>query len=448
MTNKTDIKVFLVNIITTGILIFILFWAWKFYLDNNFNDFLRSEAKLHTSKFLRDKEVKCSDMRSYKIESNEYNDAMFSKEIKVEKNTPYRVSCMVKTNNIEVEKEKSDIGAQISISDTTEKSISVGGTQDWQKLEFVFNSKNREKVDIAFRLGGVEGKAKGEAWFSDFLIEKGNKEENNHWKYSCFIFQNTSVNIDGKQININVTNEDIRNIKQTIKRFERSCNTLSKGKMKANCDIHIIEPPVSSLSYDEDFGYYLEPKDIEPHIKDIIDKNNYDHIFAIVRLGNDQYMTEIEVKDWIGLGSMDYYGIGFSNIRLPNDSKSYTYKYITGINEFPEEVFLHEFLHSLERTAKESGYKIPALHDYDKYGYTDEKLIGQNKWYTDYMNKEIETSNEKVGLPEEIYNIKPAKNSNFEYSYKLDEYKEPQNFIEEVQQIFNRLYDKIKSRKI
>ena len=31
----------------------------------------------------------------------------------------------------------------------------------------------------------------------------------------------------------------------------------------------------------------------------------------------------------IGLdfGSMDYYGIGFSNIRLPNDSKSYIYKY-------------------------------------------------------------------------------------------------------------------------
>ena len=443
MTNKTDIKVFLVNIITIGILIFILFCAWNFYLDNNFNDFLRSEAKVHTSKFLRDNKVKYSDMRSYKIESNEYNDAMFSKEIKVEKNTPYKVSCMVKTNNIEAEKEKSDIGAQISISDTTEKSISIDGTQDWQKLEFVFNSKNREKVDIAFRLGGVDGNAKGEAWFSDFLIEKGNKEENNDWNYACFILKNTSVNIDGKQINIKVTDEDIRNIKETIKRFERSCNTLSKGKIKANCDIHIIDQPVSSLSYDEEFGYYLEPKDIEPHIKDIINTNNYDHIFAIVRLGNDQYMTEIEVKDWIGLGSMDYYGIGFSNIRLPNASKSYTYKYITGINEFPEEVFLHEFLHSLERTAKESGYEIPALHDYEKYGYENEKLVGQKKWYMDYMNKEIKTSNGKVGLPAEIYNIKPAKNSNFEYSYKLDVYKEPQNFIEEVQQVFNKVCKKI-----
>ena len=443
MTNKTDIKVFFINIITTIFLIFILFLAWNFYLDNNFNDFLRSEAKLHTSKFSRDNEVKYSNVRSYKIESNEYNDAMFSKEIEVEKNTPYKVTCMVKTDNVEPEKEKSNVGAQISITDTTEKSISIDGTQDWQKLEFLFNSKNREKVDIAFRLGGIGGNAKGKVWFSDFSIEKGNKEENNDWNYACFIFQNTNVNIDGKPIDINVTNEDIRNIRETIKRFEKSCNTLSKGKMKANCDIHIIKEPVSNLSYDDEFGYYLEPKDIELQIKDIVSQNNYDHIFAIVRLGNDKYMTEIEVKDWIGLGAMDYYGIGFSNIRLPNASKSYTYRYKTRINEFPDEVFLHEFLHSLERTAKESGYVIPALHDYKKYGYTDEKLVGQKKWYMDYMNKEIKTNDGLIGLPVEIYNIKPAKKSNFEYSYKLKVYKEPQNFIEEVQQVFNKVCKKI-----
>ena len=52
----------------------------------------------------------------------------------------------------------------------------------------------------------------------------------------------------------------------------------------------------------------------------------------------------------LDLGAMDYYGIGYSNIRLPNSSKSYIYKYNTRINTFPEEVFLHEFLHSLERT--------------------------------------------------------------------------------------------------
>ena len=74
---------------------------------------------------------------------------------------------------------------------------------------------------------------------------------------------------------------------------------------------------------------------------------------------------------------MDYYGIGFSNIRLPNDSKSYIYKYDSRINAFPEEVFLHEFLHTLERNAKEYGYERPELHDYEKYGYQNEKIYGR-----------------------------------------------------------------------
>ena len=111
---------------------------------------------------------------------------------------------------------------------------------------------------------------------------------------------------------------------------------------------------------------------------------------------------------------MDYYGIGFSNIRLPNSSRSYVYRYNTKINQFPEEVFLHEFLHSLERNSEEYGYTVPALHDYEQYGYENEALVGQRQWYKDYMNKNVRTSSGNIGLPEEIYSLKPAKESNFE----------------------------------
>lgn len=141
---------------------------------------------------------------------------------------------------------------------------------------------------------------------------------------------------------------------------------------------------------------------------------------------------------------MDYYGIGFSNIRLPNSSKSYIYKYNTRVNIFPEEVLMHEFLHSLERTAEEYGYERPELHDYEKYGYKNENLIGQKKWYTDYMNKNITTSTGKIGLPEEIYTLKPAKNSNFNYSYSINEFKQPENIIEEIKEMFNNITRKVK----
>ena len=68
------------------------------------------------------------------------------------------------------------------------------------------------------------------------------------------------------------------------------------------------------------------------------------------------------------------------------------YKYDTRVNTFPEEVFLHEFLHSLERTAQEYDYDIPALHDYEKYGYKEENLNGLKSWYKDYMNKNVKSS--------------------------------------------------------
>ena len=443
MRNDKSAKALIINIFTFVILTIAIYLAYQFYQSNNFNDFIRSEANLKISEFKRDKKEKYSDSRSYKITSNEFNDAMFSKEIQVEKNTPYKVTCMIKTKGVEADKNASSIGAQISISNTVERSVAISGDSDWQKVEFIFNSKNRETVDIAFRLGGTEGYAKGEAWFADLKIEEGQTEEDSNWQFACFIFENTNVNIDNQEINIQVTNSDITDIKNTIERFENSCNHLSEGKMTANCDIYEIQDPITSLSYDNEFGYYVAPEDIETQIKDIINQNNYDHIFVVVRLGNEEYEDDIEIKDWIGLGRMDYYGIGFSNIRLPNSSKSYIYKYDTRVNQFPEEVFLHEFLHSLERTAEEYGYDIPELHDYKEYGYENEYLIGQKQWYEDYMNKEIYTSNGYVGLPEEVYILKPAKRSNFNYPYELDVYSEPQNIIEEIREIFGNLFRNI-----
>lgn len=129
---------------------------------------------------------------------------------------------------------------------------------------------------------------------------------------------------------------------------------------------------------------------------------------------------------------MDYYGIGFSNIRLPNSSQSYMYKYDARVNLFPEEVFLHEFLHSLERTSLEYGYERPELHSYAEYGYSEQKLVGLKEWYKDYMNCTI---NGKLGLNKIVYTLKPTKPSQFNYSIKLNEFEE-YNLIDNVKNMF------------
>ena len=61
------------------------------------------------------------------------------------------------------------------------------------------------------------------------------------------------------------------------------------------------------------------------------------------------------------------------------------------------------------------------------------------------MNKNIKTSKGYIGLPEEVYNLKPAKSSDFKYSYKIDEFHEPQNIIENIRQLFKNVVNNVKN---
>lgn len=152
----------------------------------------------------------------------------------------------------------------------------------------------------------------------------------------------------------------------------------------------------------------------------------------------------------IGLdfGGMDLHGIGYSNIRLPNDQKSYIYTYDSRINTFPEEVFVHEFLHSLERILMEYEYDIPQLHDNEKYGYKEQRLVGLKQWYNDYMTCNITTSNgSKTGLDPIVYNLKPSHESNFKYAVELDFSKEPQNIIEEIKGLLENIFNMFGKRQ-
>ena len=438
---KKDYKVgkLIGNLIALTILTVFLIFAWKIYQKNNFNDFVRAEYNLDTSEFTRDEDVKFGDANSYRIDSPIFNDAMFYKTIDVTPNTVYRVTCKIKTQDVVTEKEYTDAGAHISIGNTFEKSDNVIGTTDWTEVTLYFNSKNRNKVDLGFRLGGAEGFAKGTAWFTDFTIESGIADKSNDWKYLCILFDNVDVNIDGENVKLELTQTDKEDIVACLKRFKSSMEEMSEGKIIVNYDLYEVTNPITHFSYDEDTGYYVSGYDVKDVLNEYLKEGIYDHIFIAFRTGDINKEQSIYVNDWIGLGSMEYRGLGFSNIRLPNDDKSYIYKYDPEVNTFPEEVFIHEFLHTLERNAEEYGYERPELHSNATYGYQSEKLYGLKKWYQDYMNKNISTGNGKIGLPEEIFTKKPVTSVDFGYSYKMDTFKEPDNFMEELSNIFVRI---------
>ena len=134
---------------------------------------------------------------------------------------------------------------------------------------------------------------------------------------------------------------------------------------------------------------------------------------------------------------MEYKQIGFSNIRLPDNRNSGIYEYSI-FNKFPQEVFLHEFLHTLERNEHENGNQIAKLHDNEKYGYTESATEGLKEWYEDYMQNTIENA-PNMGLTDFAYASKPIHESNFEYGIELDYLDEPDNIIEEIRSIIDRI---------
>lgn len=300
MNNKGSVISRIFSWIFTVIVVVILIKTYQTYKKHYFGDFIKAENQMHISSFYRDSENKYSKYDSYKIESPEYNDAVFYKEIEVKPNTPYRVTCMVKTETVERQMQNTDSGAMICLLDTTEVSESIVGTNDWQKLTFMFNSKNRETVKIAFRLGGNLGNCKGTAWFSDFKLEEGiSSNKDSEWKFACFIFKN--MDIDEHDINISMNLHDIENIKSNMQRFAQSCEELSENKMSVEYDIYEINEPITTLTYSEEHKYHVSPQDVQDIVSNAIAENEYDHIIAVVRMGNEEEGIAVNVGDWIGL---------------------------------------------------------------------------------------------------------------------------------------------------
>lgn len=418
-------------IILIGLITALVYIYNKYY----FNDFIKANENKGETSYYRDSSQKYNGQKSYCIENKDYNDALFFKEISVKKDTPYRITCMVKTENVESDKPETS-GACISIMGTADQTIPIQGTTDWQKVTLLVDSKEQDKLDISFRLGGYDGYSKGKVWFSDIHVEEGIKDETSDWNVVCFLIDSIDVNIEGKHHTYSLTQEDKDLLKDNLKRFANTVESFSNNAMTVSYQTVEIKEPLTSLSYDQENYYYVAAKDVKPLIDDYVQKNEYDHIFIGIRMGDT--LSSIPVNEWIGLGSMRYDSIGFSNIRMPNDLRNSTmYKYNIKNDTFPEEVFVHEFLHSLERNLTEKGYTFPALHDNEKFGYENQNKTGLKDWYRDYMRCNIDSNVGKTGLDQIVYKTKPIQLSDFNYAHEIEFENVPHNIIDIVSQIIS-----------
>lgn len=171
--------------------------------------------------------------------------------------------------------------------------------------------------------------AHGIAWFTNFEIESGIPDTSSNWNFALFICENLDVNIkkDGieQNVKISMTNEDIQIMTEDIERFKNSIKTLSANQMTATTNIYEVKSPITTLSYDEENGYYVGVKDVENIIDAVVSQNEFDHIFIAIRFGDILKNTEIPVNDWIGLR---LYGLLWNRIFEYKTSKQFRKLYI------------------------------------------------------------------------------------------------------------------------
>ena len=96
------------------------------------------------------------------------NDVRLCKEIAVEPNSYYRISCEIKTLVVEY-----GGGANVSVVDTFAASEPVYKTDDWTRAELIGKTdRDMESMTVCLRLGGYGSLSIGEAWYKDFSVTK------------------------------------------------------------------------------------------------------------------------------------------------------------------------------------------------------------------------------------------------------------------------------------
>lgn len=415
-----------------AIIIVLLYSGFIFLESKNFNGFGLAHYQTGITKVSRDRTEKFQKEWSYKIDSQDYNDFMIYKTIPVEKNTAYKVTCMVKTNQIEAQGDNIS-GFNICLKDSLEKSPSLMGTNDWTELAFYFNSYNNDTIDIGFRLGDNEGNCKGTAWFSNIQIEEGKQKQTNEWKFAVFMLNTTNAKVGKQRISEQLTSVQVAAIRNSLDKFKNTLEDFSGNEIRLTYDIIPINKELTSISYDKETGYFVAPKDVYSLINNYLyQKECYDHIFVVANIGNTIDNKKI---DWVGLGSMIYDNIGYSNIRI-SDKVLGTYQ-SSNINFFTEEVMLHEFLHTLERNSMLLNNQTIALHDYEKYGYKSEGRYGLRKWYLDYMQKNV---NGNLGLEKEAFHTQPVSEKNFKSRKNITEILyNRQNFVQKMSEAISKI---------
>lgn len=120
-----------------------------------------------------DETQKHSGNRSVFITNNSPNDARLEQEINVDKNSYYKLSCWIKTENVGM----GNKGANLSVAGILDTSKDIRGTDNtWEYIElYGMTSEKQKNFNLTIGIGGYSSTNTGKAWFDDVAVEKLDK---------------------------------------------------------------------------------------------------------------------------------------------------------------------------------------------------------------------------------------------------------------------------------
>ena len=77
--------------------------------------------------------------------------------------------------------------------------------------------------------------------------------------------------------------------------------------MTVTYKVVVVDEPITSISYTDEYGYYVAATDVKDILERYISNGSeeYDHIFVAYKLGEDLHEERIRTGDWIGLRRND-----------------------------------------------------------------------------------------------------------------------------------------------
>ena len=214
---------------------------------------------------------------------------------------------------------------------------------------------------------------------------------------------------EGERMTLSMTSNDLEVCQRMAQHTEVFLEEGAKGAVDFELTVQTSDLPITSMSGSPTTGLHVDvtdlPTDIQDHIASANHAGNpYHLLIATARTQGGQH--DPRTGDFSGLNS-GYY----SYVQL-YPGYHYDWYDVTPDRPYPELVWIHELLHSLESHYWSLGYAMADIHKPEDYGFAGLEGLtayGNQDFYRAFLSGNLyDSSGKQVGITPDMWTLKPS----------------------------------------